>query len=158
MNEASHIKELRKLSKQLVIAAEKRGVLKARVAGAKKQGGKSRPAPKKGKAHDQIRNLSERIEDLLNAIARPTPRRVERWVGLMPVTLLVESAGQKFESRASTVDLSSRGLRIRTTTALAPGQTLDVYSTTGRLGRCRVVWAESAGSDRPSEVGLEIID
>jgi hypothetical protein len=53
--------------------------------------------------------------------------------------------------------MSDRGLRIVTTTALIPGQTLDVFSSRAFLGRCRVVWVSGAGTDRPSEVGLEIL-
>ena len=76
----------------------------------------------------------------------------------MPITFVVENRGRKYEYIASTVDHSNKGLRIRTATALSPGQTLDVYSCGGRLGHCRVVWVAPAGSTRLGEVGLEILD
>ena len=53
--------------------------------------------------------------------------------------------------------MSDKGLRIVTNTSLSPGQTLDVFSSRALLGRCRVVWVTGAGTDRPSEVGLEIL-
>ena len=90
-------------------------------------------------------------------IAHPIPRKIERWTGVIPVTLRVEARGRKFEHIASTLDLSDRGLRILTTTSLVPGQTLEVFSDRSRIGNCRVVWVTGAGSDRPSEVGLEIL-
>lgn len=74
------------------------------------------------------------------------------------MTLLVESDGKKYEQIASTVDLSKRGLRIRTTAALSQGQILDVICKRWHLGHCRVVWVAPAGFDRPSEVGLEILN
>lgn len=91
------------------------------------------------------------------AIAAPPPRRVERWAGMVPVTLLVDAHGNKFKQIASTVDLSQRGLRIRTSAALRQGQLLEVFWHEGRLGKCRVAWVTPGGLDRPSEVGLEIL-
>ena len=157
MIESNQVTSLLKFSKQLVNLAEKRAVLKAELTGLKGSRKNSKTSARRAKLTRDIRQLSGKMEELYSDLARPTPRRVERWVGLMPITLLVETSGDKFEHRASTVDLSKRGLRIRTTASLTAGQTLDVYSPTGRLGHCRVVWVTGAGDERPGEVGLEIL-
>lgn len=157
MNEPATADHLRKLSKQLVTAAEKRAELKAELADLKRAAKSSQITAKQRKVQQQIQRLSRRLESLIAAIADPVPRRVERWAGVMPVTLVVESHGRKYEHIASTVDGSETGLRIRTNTALTPGQTLEIYSDGGHVGFCRVVWVSPAGSVRPCEVGLEIL-
>jgi hypothetical protein len=157
MNGNEYADHLQELSRKLVDAAEKRAVLKADLAGLKK-GRKTGPSGEKQKQLKQeIQKLSQSIEALVAEIAQPIPRKIERWTGVIPVTLRVESRGRRYEHIASTLDLSDHGLRILTTTALVPGQTLEVYSDRSRIGNCRVVWVTGAGSDRPSEVGLEIL-
>jgi septal ring factor EnvC (AmiA/AmiB activator) len=148
---------LQLLSRQLVEAAEKRAGLKAEFAALKKGRKTNRTEDKRKQLKQEIQQLSRSIEELVAEIAQPIPRKIERWTGVIPVTLRVESRGRRYEHLASTLDLSDRGLRILTTTALIPGQTLDVYSKRSRIGNCRVVWVTGAGSDRPSVVGLEIL-
>ncbi len=157
MNGNEYAERLQELSRQLVDAAEKRAVLKAELAAAKKSRKTIRTDEKRKKLKLEVQRLSRQIEEIMAEIAQPFPRKIERWTGVTPVTLRVESRGRKYEHLASTLDLSDRGLRILTTTALTPGQTLEVYSDRARIGNCRVVWVTGAGSDRPSEVGLEIL-
>ncbi len=153
LDQASHLEGL---AKELVEAAEKRAVLKMEAATSRK-GRAAKSAVHRKKVKREIQQLSQQIDDLIREIAQPPPRRMERWTGVIPITLRVESKGRKFEHVASTLDMSDRGLRILTTTSLAPGQTLEVFSNRALLGNCRVVWVVGAGSDRPSEVGLEIL-
>ena len=156
MEQPGEDKDLRKIVKQLVQAAEKRGELKAALARSTKST-TSRSSPKGAKLDQELERLSKKIFDLEAAIAEPSPRRTERWNGVMPVTLIVDAQGMKFEQPASTVDLSERGMRIRTTATLSQGQMLEVYCWGKRVGCCRVVWLSPGGTDRPGEVGLEIL-
>jgi hypothetical protein len=148
---------LRTLARQLVLAAEKRGELKAQLARGSKAGKGSRTPSKSPQLDGELKRQSKKIEELLAAIGETSPRRLERWSGVMPVTLVVDSQGMKFEQPASTVDLSDRGMRIRTTATLTQGQTLEVFCWGKRVGCCRVVWVSPGGVDRPGEVGLEIL-
>src|SRR3990170_2536187 len=84
MNEPATADHLRKLSKQLVTAAEKRAELKAELADLKRAAKSSQITAKQRKVQQQIQRLSRRIESLIAAIANPVPRRVERWAGVMP--------------------------------------------------------------------------
>lgn len=156
MSGIDHASHLEGLSKDLVVAAEKRATLKAQVAAFRKSRATAKISDQQKKIKREIQVLSQRIDDLIKQIAQPPPR-MERWTGVIPVTLRVESKGRKYEHVASTLDISDRGLRILTTTSLTPGQTLEVFSNRSLLGNCRVVWVVGAGSDRPSEVGLEIL-
>jgi hypothetical protein len=157
MSGIDHASHLEGLAKELVGAAEKRAALKAQVAPSRKGRATVKSAVHRKKIKQEIQQLSRLIDDLIREIAQPPPRRMERWTGVIPITLRVESKGRKYEHVASTLDISDRGLRILTTTSLAPGQTLEVFSNRSLLGNCRVVWVVGAGSDRPSEVGLEIL-
>jgi chorismate mutase len=157
MSGTDHASHLEALSKKLVAAAEKRAALKAQVAASKKARAAAKGSDQQKRIKREVEQLSRQIGDLIREIAQPPPRRRERWTGVIPVTLRVESKGRKYEHMASTLDISDRGLRILTTTALTPGQTLEVFSSRSLLGNCRVVWVSGAGSDRPSEVGLEIL-
>ena len=156
MSGIDHANHLEGLSKELVAAAEKRAALKAQIAASRKSRA-AKSADHRKKKKQEIQQLSRLIDDLIREIAQPPPRRMERWTGVIPVTLRVESKGRKYEHVASTLDISDRGLRILTMTSLLPGQTLEVFSSRSLLGNCRVVWVVGAGSDRPSEVGLEIL-
>jgi hypothetical protein len=154
IDQASHLEGL---AKELVGAVEKRAALKMQVTAPGKGRAAAKSADHRKKIKREIQQLSRQIDDLIREIAQPPPRRMERWTGVIPITLRVESKGRKYEHVASTLDMSDRGLRILTTTSLAPGQTLEVFSNRALLGNCRVVWVVGAGSDRPSEVGLEIL-
>jgi hypothetical protein len=157
MKGMDHASQLRSLSQELIAFAEQRGGLKAELAGLKKARKGDSSTAKQKDLKSRIKDLSGRIEALVDIIGQPPPRRMERWSGVQPVTLHFEARGRRFEHPASTLDISDRGLRIVTATALTPGQILDVYSSRSLLGHCRVVWVTGAGTDRPSEVGLEIL-
>ena len=157
MSGQEYAEHLQELSRQLVDAAEKRAVLKVELAAFKKSRKTLRTDEKRKKLKLEVQRLSRQIEEIMAEIAQPTPRKMERWTGVIPVTLRVESRGRRYEHLASTLDLSDHGLRILTNAALVPGQTLEIFSDRARIGNCRVVWVTGAGSDRPSEVGLEIL-
>lgn len=157
MKGLDHASHLKLLAQELINLAEKRAALKAELAVAKKARKGATAVSRQKALAKQIKNLSPAIDGLLNEIGQPPPRRIERLSGILPVTLHVEARGRKFEHPASTLDMSDRGLRIVTTTSLIPGQTLEVFSSRALLGRCRVVWVTGGGTDRPSEVGLEIL-
>ena len=157
MNGNEYSEHLQELSRQLVDAAEKRAVLRVELAALKKGRKTSRIDEKGKRVKVEVQRLSRTIEKIMAEIAQPIPRKIECWTGVIPVILRVVSKGRKYEHLASTLDLSDHGLRILTTTSLTPGQTLEVYSHRSRIGNCRVVWVTGAGSDRPSEVGLEIL-
>jgi hypothetical protein len=150
--------QLTQLCKQLVAAGEKRAKLKLESAAVRRAGKKAQTNRKKQNLDRHISQLTQTIEDLIATITASPPRRVERWAGMVPVTLLVDADGKKFKQIASTVDFSQRGLRIRTSAALRQGQMLEVFWHEGRLGECRVAWVTPGGLDRPSEVGLEIVN
>lgn len=157
MKGLDHASHLKSLAQELIALAEKRTALKAELAASKK-GRKNPSATSRQKGlHKKVKELSQGIESLVAEIGQPPPRKLERLSGVLPVTLHVEARGRKFEHPASTLDISDHGLRIVTTTSLSPGQTLDVFSSRALLGRCRVVWVTGGGTDRPSEVGLEIL-
>ncbi len=149
--------ELTQLCKQLVAAGEKRAKLKLESALLGKTGKKGKPGKKKANLERSISQQTQTIEDLITTITASPPRRVERWSGMVPVTLLVDADGKKHKQIASTVDFSQRGLRVRTAAALRQGQVLEVFWHEGHLGKCRVAWVAPGGLDRPSEVGLEIL-
>ena len=157
MNGNEYAERLLELSRQLVDAAEQRAVLKVDLAAVKKNRKTIRTDEKRKKLKLEVQRLSRQIEEIMAEIGQPIPRKIDRWTGVIPITLRVEARGRKYEHLASTLDLSDHGLRILTNTSLTPGQTLDVFSDRARIGHCRVVWVTGAGSDRPSEVGLEIL-
>lgn len=87
-------------------------------------------------------------------------RRAERIYVRMPVTVLVESQGQKFLQVATTVDFSQNGVRIRTKSELAPGQIVDVIpgGEKGVPTSYRVVWMRTGEADQAAEAGLELLN
>jgi len=158
MKGLDHASYLKSLARELVTLAEERTVRQSELAALKKGKKKTTAAKTRQKAvSKRIKELTQTIDALVIDIGQPPPRRIERLSGVLPVTLHVEARGRKYEHPASTLDMSDRGLRIVTTTSLIPGQTLDVFSSRALLGRCRVVWVTGGGTDRPSEVGLEIL-
>ncbi len=92
--------------------------------------------------------------------SRYSPRRVERVPSIMPVTLRIISGGEVVKRIASTVDVSQHGFRIRTTMALRPGQTLDIFPPRDKPSALvgRVVWVRAAASAQTTEAGIEFLD
>jgi hypothetical protein len=157
MKGLDHASYLKSLARELVILAEERVTHKVELSTLKKAKKSAAGTTRQKAIAKRVKELSQAIDGLVNDIGQPPPRRIERLSGVLPVTLHVESKGRRFEHPASTLDMSDRGLRIVTTTSLVAGQTLEVFSSKALLGRCRVVWVTGGGSDRPSEVGLEIL-
>ncbi len=87
------------------------------------------------------------------------PRRSERIFVRLPVTLLVDSAGERVAQDAYTVDLSQLGVRVRTELTLAPGQAVDVFSNRGLKSPIpsRVIWVGQHGAPQHGEAGLEFL-
>ncbi len=87
----------------------------------------------------------------------PTTRRSERIFVSMSVTLRLEPETAQVTHRASTVDLSEMGARVRTDAPLAPGQALEVIPSgaEGSAVPSRVVWVGPVGS--AWEAGLEFL-
>lgn len=88
------------------------------------------------------------------------PRRSERAMARIPVTLLADFRGRQLEGTASTVDVGQHGVKIQTDFPLSPDQPLILYQRLGELRPmcCRVAWARKSDSKRPREVGLEFLE
>lgn len=78
----------------------------------------------------------------------------------VPLTLLLDPEGQRVRQPAHMLDMSDRGLRLKTSARLAPGQIVDVIPRQGIqfAERSRVVWVTEAGSEQGFEVGLEFLN
>jgi hypothetical protein len=86
--------------------------------------------------------------------------RSERIPATVPIRLVVVSDDFSIEREASTVDVSLRGIRVRTPLALLPGDTVGVIPI-GYFRHAmpaRVVWTQSAGTDQWSLAGLEFLE
>ena len=95
----------------------------------------------------------------MDAEQQPERRRFERIPNRISVMLALKFEGWEFQQSACTVDLSSRGLRIRTEPPLNQGQVAYLFSDAGVLHPryCYVVWVRTEGSDPLCEVGLELL-
>ena len=78
----------------------------------------------------------------MDADQRPERRRSERIPSRIPITLALKYQDWEFQQSACAVDISSRGLRIRTEPALNEGHGIYFFSDEGVLhpGYCRVAW------------------
>jgi hypothetical protein len=87
-------------------------------------------------------------------------RRSRRILGTIPISLSVEWEDPKTEHDAYTVDLSRRGVRVRTTFVLSPGEMVGIvpWGDSGPAIPTRVVWVQRPGSGRGSLAGLEFLD
>jgi len=83
--------------------------------------------------------------------------RSQRIPATIPIRLVVESEGFKVEHDASTVDLSLRGVRVRTLLSLFPGETVGIIprGDSRHAISARVVWTRHVGTDPRSLAGLE---
>jgi hypothetical protein len=86
-------------------------------------------------------------------------RRLERVPNGNTIKLELRYGGWELQQRAYTVDVSSKGLRVRTEPALNAGDRIHFSSNTGGLppGHYRVVWARRGGSEELCEAGLELL-
>jgi hypothetical protein len=87
-------------------------------------------------------------------------RRSQRIPATIPIRLVVESEGFKVEHEASTIDLSLRGVKVRTRVVLLPGETVGIVTKRDirHAISARVVWAQRAGTDLWSLAGLEFLE
>jgi hypothetical protein len=86
-------------------------------------------------------------------------RSAQRVSATIPISLLLDWEGSKIEHDAYTVDLSSRGLRVRTTFVLFPGEMVGIVPS-GEAGQAipsRVVWVERS-SVSGCLAGIEFLD
>ena len=76
----------------------------------------------------------------------------------MAVTLVIE--GDEAEYLATTVDLSSYGLRLQSDATLAPGQPVGLLLATDPdcFINARVVWVGKADSAQAGQAGFEFLD
>ena len=93
-------------------------------------------------------------------LAQPVPRRSERILRRMPVTLVVKSQGKQSTHTVSTVNLSKHGVRIQSRLPLNPGQAVYARSRKGSwpAGYFRVIWVDTSDSGPVREAGLEVVN
>jgi hypothetical protein len=85
-------------------------------------------------------------------------RRSPRVPASIAVRLLLNGDSSQKGQSAHTVDLSDRGLRIRTSAAVTEGDVIriDAWGDSGQPMPSRVVWVQQAGSGE-SLAGLEFL-
>ncbi len=88
------------------------------------------------------------------------PRRAGRTPVSIPVLLVVETGGKKVGHPSYLVDISERGVKLKATAPVTPGQLVEVIPSEGPRHAVagRVVWVGKAGSDQEGRVGLEFLD
>jgi len=86
--------------------------------------------------------------------------RSQRIPATVPIRLVVVSDDFSTEREASTVDLSLRGVRVRTPLALLPGDTVGIIprGVPRHAIPARVVWTQRARTDQWSLAGLEFLE
>lgn len=84
-------------------------------------------------------------------------RRSERKRVQMAVTIVIE--GDEAEYLATTVDLSSYGLRLQSDVALSPGQPVGLLLSAkpDYFIRARVAWVGKADTAQASQAGFEFL-
>ncbi len=87
-------------------------------------------------------------------------RQTQRIPATNPVRLVVESGDFKVEHRASTIDLSLQGVRVRTAFGLLPGETVGIITKgdSQHAISTRVVWVQRVAGDYSSLAGLEFLE
>ena len=85
-------------------------------------------------------------------------RRSERRRVQMVVTVVIE--GDEAEYLATTVDLSSYGLRLQSDTTLSPGQPVGLLLATepACFIKARVVWVGKADSPQARQAGFQFLN
>jgi hypothetical protein len=92
-------------------------------------------------------------EDMRSVKLGSERRRVQ-----MAVTVVIE--GDEAEYRATTVDLSSYGLRLQSDATLAPGQPVGLLlaGAPDYVIKARVVWVGRADSAQAGQAGFEFVN
>ena len=91
--------------------------------------------------------------------ASPPERRLQRLSATIPVSLLLSRNEGTTEFDAYTVDVSHKGLRVRTNFVLYPGDVIGIRPATESEPAIstRVVWAQRSAQGG-SLAGLEFLD
>jgi hypothetical protein len=87
------------------------------------------------------------------------PRRWERELATIPVRLVLKAENFKADDSAITVDVSLRGMKVRTNLALVPGEWVGVVPK-GEFPQAipaRVVWVREDESSHWTFAGLEFL-
>jgi len=92
----------------------------------------------------------------MESVFRGPERRTPRVPVKISLKLLLDGERSAVKHSAHTVDLSERGLRIRTTSALSEGQIvqIDAWGAEGQPMPSRVVWVQRTPSGE-SLAGIE---
>ncbi len=92
--------------------------------------------------------------------ATPTPRRWDRQPSTIPVNLVLKADHFKSDQSAIAVDISLRGMRVRSTLMLVPGEWVGVVAK-GQFPHAipsRVVWAREDELSHWTFAGLEFLE
>ena len=86
-----------------------------------------------------------------------SPRGADRKPVQIAVTLVIE--GDEAEHRATTVDLSNYGLRLRSDVTLLPGQRVDLLISTRPdcFIKARVAWVGKSDSAQTGQAGFQFL-
>ena len=78
----------------------------------------------------------------------------------IPITLVMESEDFRLERHASTIDLSVRGVKVRTPSGLLPGETVGIITKgdSRQAISAHVVWAQRVPTDVWSLAGLAFLE
>jgi hypothetical protein len=89
----------------------------------------------------------------------PNVRRWERDPANVPIKLVLKAESFKSDNSAITIDLSVRGMQVRTNLALVPGEWVGVVPKGGfpHAIPARVVWAREDESSHWTFAGIEFL-
>jgi hypothetical protein len=87
------------------------------------------------------------------------PRRWERELSAIPIRLVLEANKFKSDNSAMTVDVSLRGMKVRTNLNLIPGEWVGVVPKSGfpQAIPARVIWAREDEVSRWIFAGIEFL-
>lgn len=87
------------------------------------------------------------------------PRRWERELSAIPIRLVLEATKFKSDNSAMTVDVSLRGMKVRTNLNLIPGEWVGVVPKGGfpQAIPARVIWAREDEVSRWVFAGIEFL-
>ena len=79
---------------------------------------------------------------------------------ILPVNLAIDHGDEESELFGSTIDLSPKGIRVRSGGWLQRGEEVEVLSMRGRipLAHCRVAWVQKVGPEQRCEAGRKILN
>ena len=87
-------------------------------------------------------------------------RRSARIYVRMPVEIVIDSEANQTAYPASTVELSTHGVRVQTEVALVPGEHVNFIwrGATPRQVPSQVVWSSQGQTERWREAGLQFLE